>query len=67
MSTTVDQAAYEAIQTDIDKAAGRHRLLFWGVMAVIMAYLAFSWVQFDIGSLAKKWKPERAALFVLDT
>ena len=67
MSLTMDQTAYEAIQTDSDKAAGRQRLFFLGVMAVILAYLAFSWVQFDIGSLKKKWKPERAALFVLDT
>ena len=67
MSMMMDQTAYKAIQTDIDKAAGRQRLFFWGVMAVILAYLAFSWVQFDIGSLKKKWKPERAALFVLDT
>ncbi len=67
MSLTMDQTAYEAIQTDSDKAAGRQRLFFLGVMAVILAYLAFSWVQFDIGSLKQKWKPERAALFVLDT
>ncbi|MEM0945618.1 MAG: phosphonate ABC transporter, permease protein PhnE, partial [Pseudomonadota bacterium] len=35
-----------------------------GVLAI---YLAVSWVQFEIGSVIEKWRPDRAALFVLDT
>ena len=67
MSLTTNFGSYEAIRMDIDKAAGRHRLFFWGAMAFILSYLAISWFQFDIGSIKQKWKPERAALFVLDT
>ena len=67
MSLTTNFGSYEAIRMDIDKAARRHRLFFWGVMAFILSYLAISWFQFDIGSIKQKWKPERAALFVLDT
>lgn len=50
-----------------DKVALRHRFWFFSGLAVIIAYLSFSWVQFDVGSLAQKWRPDRAALFVLDT
>lgn len=67
MSITMDPTAFEAIGRDVDRHAGRQRIWFWAVLAVILSYLAFSWVQFDIGSIRDKWKPDRAALFVLDT
>ncbi len=55
------------IQQAVDKQASRQRFWVFGVMAVIVGYLAFSWMQFDIGSLKEKWRPDRAAMFVLDT
>ena len=67
MSMTLDPSEFEAVQRDVDRAAQRQRIWFWGILALILAYLTFSWVQFDIGSLREKWRPERAALFVLDT
>ncbi|MEL7253263.1 MAG: phosphonate ABC transporter, permease protein PhnE [Pseudomonadota bacterium] len=67
MTMTLDDTRFEALQRDVDRHAGRNRLWFWSAAAVILAYLAFSWVQFDIGSLRDKWRPDRAALFVLDT
>ena len=67
--TTVDPEFGNLTEAEaaVDKAARRHRIWFFGALAVILSYLAFSWVQFDIGSLAQKWRPDRAALFVLDT
>ncbi|MEO0913360.1 MAG: phosphonate ABC transporter, permease protein PhnE [Pseudomonadota bacterium] len=67
MSLTMEPAAFEAVQADVNRAAKRQRWWFWGILATIMAYLAFSWVQFDVGSIRDKWRPDRAALFVLDT
>ncbi|MEO1306822.1 MAG: hypothetical protein AAFV38_02540, partial [Pseudomonadota bacterium] len=67
MSMTLDPSALDEVRNDVDQAAKRHRLWFFAGLAVILTYLAFSWVQFDLGSLRKNWKPERAALFVLDT
>ena len=60
-------AAMADLERAVDQAAGRQRRWFWAVAAVIVGYLAFSWVQFDIGGLRDKWRPDRAALFVLDT
>ncbi|MEL6203685.1 MAG: phosphonate ABC transporter, permease protein PhnE [Pseudomonadota bacterium] len=67
MSMTMHPAALEAIEQEVDRAASRQRRWFWAILAIILTYLAISWVQFDIGSLRDKWRPERAALFVLDT
>ncbi len=67
MTSTTDQAALEAIRADVDRTASRHRLWFIGALSVITVYLGFSWVQFEIGSVIDRWRPDRAALFVLDT
>lgn len=67
MTVMVDDATLQNIQSDVDASARRYRWWFFGVLSVIVAYLAFSWVQFDIGSVREKWRPDRAALFVLDT
>ncbi|MEL7348850.1 MAG: phosphonate ABC transporter, permease protein PhnE [Pseudomonadota bacterium] len=67
MTVTTDQTDLSALERDVDRAAGRYRVWFFGVLAVTFGYLAFSWVQFDIGSVVDKWRPDRAALFVLDT
>lgn len=67
MSNVMSPEAFDTKAAEIDQVAKRHRLWFFGVMAVILTYLAISWVQFDVGSLREKWRPDRAALFVLDT
>ena len=67
MSMTVDATRYSALEAEIDGAARKHRLIFWGGIVTILAYLALSWVQFDIGGLQKNWRPDRASLLVLDT
>lgn len=67
MSLTLDPTQFESLEIEADRAAKRQRLWFFGILAVIFAYLAFCWVQFDISNAAKRWRPDRAALFVLDT
>ncbi len=67
MSAATGDVALTQIQVSVDREAKRYRLWFAAACAVIIGYLAFSWVQFDIGSVADKWRPDRAALFVLDT
>ena len=67
MSAADTHIAVAQIQADVERAAGRYRLWFFTAAAVIAGYLAFCWVQFDIGSVTDKWRPDRAALFVLDT
>ncbi|MEO0428715.1 MAG: phosphonate ABC transporter, permease protein PhnE [Pseudomonadota bacterium] len=58
---------FKAISADVDRAARRYRLWVLGASVLTFGYLAFSWVQFEIGSVIDKWRPDRAALFVLDT
>ena len=67
MTLAAEQTNLASLQADVDRAAGRYRAWFLGTMAVILTYLGFSWVQFEIGSVIDKWRPDRAALFVLDT
>ncbi|MEM7377274.1 MAG: phosphonate ABC transporter, permease protein PhnE [Pseudomonadota bacterium] len=66
-ATASTDTALVALQRAVDRDAQRQRRWFFGGLAVILGYLALSWVQFDIGSLRDKWRPDRAALFVLDT
>ncbi|MGR3436818.1 MAG: phosphonate ABC transporter, permease protein PhnE [Shimia sp.] len=65
--TAVDTDPLHGLKADIDRAERRKRLWILTAAAVLLGYLAFSWVQFDVGSLRDKWRPDRAALFVLDT
>ena len=67
MSMSSDFATFEDIETAADKKAGRHRIWFWLGMAIITAYMAFSWVQFEVGDIREKFRPDRAALLVLDS
>lgn len=67
MSSATEPTTFEQIEAAVDHADSRYRYWFFGALVVILTYLAFSWVQFDIGSVRDKWRPDRAALFVLDT
>ena len=42
---------------------------WWTIAAIvgILVYLAASFYQFDLGSIARKWNPQNASLFVLDS
>ncbi|MEO0682540.1 MAG: phosphonate ABC transporter, permease protein PhnE, partial [Pseudomonadota bacterium] len=60
--TTLDRTVFESVAEDVERAARRQRWWFWGVLGVVLAYLAFSYVQFDIANLRKNWRPDRAAL-----
>ena len=64
---TMTSVDLQAAQHEIDRHAKKNRYWFFGIMGVILLYMAFSWVQFDIGNLRNNWRPERAALLVLDT
>ncbi len=55
------------IQHATEKKAIRHKLWFTATTLVILGYLSFSWIAFDISSLKEKWRPDRAAMFILDT
>lgn len=60
-------ATMESLRAASDRDARRHRILTFGVFAIVAVYFAASFVQFDLGSIAKKWNPDRASLFLLDT
>ncbi|MBX2884768.1 MAG: phosphonate ABC transporter, permease protein PhnE [Granulosicoccus sp.] len=65
--TTANTSTFDDVQIAVEKNARKQRFWFFSVLSVIFIYLAFSWVQFDIGSIRDKWRPDRAAMFVLDT
>lgn len=66
MSDTTTMS-FEQIQHASDAKASKYRLWFFATALVIAGYLSFSWVSFDVSSLKDKWRPDRAAMFVLDT
>ncbi len=66
-SMAMEPAAAQALQRQVNRVA-RSRVIWTAVtFAVIVAYFVASFFQFEIGKIAQKWSPERAALFVLDT
>lgn len=67
MTASADFRTFEQMEFAADRAARKRSYWLWGGLAIILAYLTLSWVQFEIGSLREKWRPDRAALFVLDT
>lgn len=54
-------------KAEIDAAARRRRWWVFGSFAVIVVYLVITTIQFDLASIARKWSPERASIFLLDT
>lgn len=51
----------------VDRAARRRLWLTGGVIGAIVLYFVASFIQFDLGSIAQRWSPQRAAILVLDT
>ena len=68
MSTSVATPdSLHNVRQAVEKSVRKQRFWFFTGLTLILAYLAFSWFQFDIGGIKDKWRPDRAALFVLDT
>lgn len=66
-SQSNDHAKLEAQLAAAEKVANRRFRWTMVTFGVIAAYFALSFYQFDLGSIARKWSPERASLFMLDT
>lgn len=63
-------AAPDAIGELVDRtsrSARRRLMITLGAFAALFAYFAVSFVTFDVLSIAQKWSPERASIFLLDT
>ncbi|MEL6374305.1 MAG: phosphonate ABC transporter, permease protein PhnE [Pseudomonadota bacterium] len=60
-------ASIMARLADANKVARRRFWVTMGVLAIISAYMAGTFYQFDLGNLARKWSPTKASLFLLDT
>lgn len=67
MIAGVADAIFDGRIAEVEGRARKHRRITFGVFAVILAYLVVSFFQFDLGSAAQKWNPDRASLFILDT
>ena len=64
---TLDSTELELQRHEIDKAAKRHSLFLIGGFLLVAAYFVASFIQFDIAKVIDRWKPDRAAIFVLDS
>lgn len=65
MSTPVTTISEKMLECQV--ADSRYRRILAAVLTVIAGYLAFSVWMFDLPSIARKWSPERATMFLLDT
>ena len=65
MSSSVGTITDKTIECNLD--ASRYRRILVTVVALVVGYLAFSVWMFDLPSVARKWSPERATMFMLDT
>ena len=65
MSSSVSTITDKTVECNLD--ASRYRRILVTVVAVVVGYLAFSVWMFDLPSVARKWSPERATMFMLDT
>ena len=66
-STTINRPEFQAKLDEINafsKSRFRWTLAMFGL---IFIYFTLSFIQFDLGSIARKWDPERASRFILDT
>lgn len=56
-----------AMRSQMDGRAKRHMLITFAAFFGVAVYCMFSFIQFDIGDIARKWSPDRAWIFLLDT
>jgi phosphonate transport system permease protein len=59
--------ALDALKAQAAKISRRRIIWTATTFGLIVLYLAISFVQFDLIGVARKWSPERASLFILDT
>ena len=62
-----DRTTLELQSADIERVARRRLRWTLATFVVILVYFGLSFVQFDLGSIVRKWNPDRASLFLLDT
>lgn len=67
MTAAASAASMDALTLRIEGRARRQRLWTLAAFTIVAAYMAASFIQFDLGSIARKWNPDRASLFILDT
>lgn len=64
---TTDAMSLEALRITIDRKARGRRMAVLGTIGVLLAYITISFIQFDLGGIARKWNPTNAAIFILDS
>lgn len=64
-TTTADPLG--SLRAEASRHARRRVIITIGALLAALAYFAASFVSFDIASIAKRWSPDRALLFMLDT
>ncbi|MEO1550083.1 MAG: phosphonate ABC transporter, permease protein PhnE [Pseudomonadota bacterium] len=67
MSLTLEQTEMDSLRESVDRSARKYRFMFWGGVGLTILYFILTFIQFDLAGVVRKWNPERAALFVLDT
>ena len=65
MSSSISTISNKTLECN--SASARYRKILATVFVVVVGYLAFSVWMFDLPSVARKWSPERATMFMLDT
>ena len=69
MSIIVDDrgVSFQEIYQSVEKKAYYQKLITLVSIGAILLYFVFSIIQFDLGSISRKWSPERASRLFLDT
>lgn len=65
--TTMERSEFGKKLTELDAVANSRFRWTMVAFGLIFIYFVGSFIQFDLGSIARKWSPERASLFMLDT
>lgn len=63
----MDTPVFQGKLNQINKAASRRKMFTFAGIATAVLYVVLSFIQFDVASVARKWNPDRASMFVLDT
>ena len=68
MTTAVaDPQPLDAVRDQVERQSQLRRWSVFGFFGAVLAYFIFSFIQFDLASVARKWNPTNAAIFVLDS
>ena len=61
------EVSFQEIYQSVEKKAYYQKLITLVSIGGILLYFVFSIIQFDLGSISRKWSPERASRLFLDT